>query len=205
VNTSEITCRLVKIDLLVRLRQLGWWPWALLGLWAFASIGQEPRLLRSFGTSLGWQATWSGAAVVLAALMFLGARVPAPYLLLTVITALILTGAVGLIQAVVAFLVDLLCGGGAPWSEAGRSLLCFVLVWTPASLTLACSHPAVPQFSPVRLLQALPVVFSLTLAATCWHDGLSPGMVGAVFLAALGAILAAGPSKRSLAPGTPCA
>ena len=201
---NNMSCRLLRLDIVVRLRRLGWWPWMLLIAWAFVAIYQEPALLRSFGTELCAQATWSGAVVVLLCLALLGEPHPHPSMRHSVYAAILLTSFVGLAQAMVALLADAALGWGHSWSEAARSWMLFVMVWTPACL----GYTAPPLFanrSPVDLLlRTLPVLFSLTMA-TSWRDGLSSRAGVAMGLVTLGVILATARSTRAPAVGAPCA
>ena len=122
------TVRLVRLALRVRLRRLGWWPWIGLLLWSLWSAGQEPRLLRSFGIYLQQQATWSGAIVVLAALVCLGPprRDLAPELrsdAYKVLVAIGLVAAVAVVQAWFSWAADLATGAAPPMSNLLRQRL----------------------------------------------------------------------------------
>lgn len=204
VSHAEADRRLLRLDALARLRRLGWWPWCALVGWSLIAVGQEPFLLRSFGTNLCSQAAWSGAAILLVLVILVNPATPTGRLRHTVNISLLLVGSVGLVQAIVAYLSDQLLGVGHSLGDAGRSCLLFVLVWTPASLGLCCPDPDALRPALARLLRALPFGFSLAMAA-CWRDGPSPAVVASSGLAALGVILATARSKPLHAARTSCA
>jgi len=198
-----MSCRLLRLDIVLRMRRLGWWPWMLWIAWALVAICQEPPMLRAFGAELCAQATWSGAVVVLTCLALLGEPGPKSRIRHGVCIAVLLTSFVGLVQATVSLLADEMLGWGHSWSEAGRSWMLFVLVWTPASLAYAAPPLLANRSSADLLLRTLTVVFSLTMA-TSWRDGLSPRAGLAMGLVTLGVILATARSTRSPAVETPC-
>ena len=161
-------------------------------------------MLRTFGTELCAQATWSGAAILLACLSLLGEPNPQTVIRHSVCIALLLTSLVGFAQATISLASDQLLGSGHSWSDAGRSWMLFVVVWTPACLGLASQRPPGRRTAADLVLRTLPVVLSLTMA-TDWRDGLSLGPCVANALITLGVILAMARCSRSSAVETPCA
>lgn len=75
--STLVELRLARLELQLRLRQVGLWPWLVLVGWAAVAAAQEPRVMRGFGVVLTWQGVWAGGLVLLLVLAVSGPRRPA--------------------------------------------------------------------------------------------------------------------------------
>lgn len=182
--------RLIRLELVVRLRRLGWWPWIVLMLWALFAGAQEPRLLRSFGVNICWQATWSGATILLLAGSTLGPERGGASTLRRSgtqwVAALGLTALVAALQASVAWLIDWLTGNAVPLTMWSSSAVGFFLAWTPAAIAASALGAVDGGGGAAKLLLAGAVVFSAAISALCF-TGPTAATVVACLLAAVGA------------------
>jgi hypothetical protein len=191
--------RLLRIETLGRLRRLGWWPWLVLGGWILYAGAQEPRLLRGFGINLCWEASWSGGIVVLLGLAGQGGTgMPPRNQLLRTVNMMgvgaLLALLVGLVHAVLAWLVDATVAPPTPVTAvlgqaAGFALLCWPLAVALAFAVEPRTHPA------ARLLLALPAAFSIG-ASAIWFRAPTLALALACILAAVGAACIGGVSAR---------
>ncbi len=74
--STLVELRLARLELKLRLRQVGLWPWLVLVGWAAIAAAQEPRVMRGFGVVLTWQGVWAGGLVLLLVLAVSGPRRP---------------------------------------------------------------------------------------------------------------------------------
>ena len=183
--------RLIRLGIVVRLRRLGWWPWLVFVAWVLFARGQEPLLLRGFGIHLCWQGAWSGAIILLLALVGLGPpeEVRNVGLRSTVTRMVEVSGAtlfVALAHAFLTGLVEAVLGGVVPLAQALTQAAGFTLVWLPAAIaTTLVSSPRLPVAARIVVV-VVPVGFSLA-ASTLWFSQSTTVVVVASLLATAGA------------------
>lgn len=185
---SVVSARSLRLDLAIRLRTIGLWPWLVFVGWGLVARAQEPTMLRSFGIEIAGMALWSGAAILLLALALVEPGPRPPRLLRDVITSSALVALLGLAQAVLAAVLDAAFLGVPRLTDGLRSSCRFGFVWLPAVIPLVS---AVPGAGPAtRLAQFVPAVVSLCVAGPIWRLDLATGGFVAA-LASAGSLLAA--------------
>lgn len=144
-------------------------------------------MLRNFGISIAQMAIWSGAAILLGALALAGPKSTVPHFRYAVITAAALVLWVGLAQAAMSLLLDLVFFGPRSLGNSADCALRFTFVWLPPVLAVVASPPS--GGLAVRIVQGLPVVAALWMAAPIWRQDLAAG-AAISGLACVGSVLA---------------
>lgn len=168
-----VSLRSLRLDLVIRMRNVGLWPWLVLAAWGLLARAQEPVMLRNFGIAIAPMAMWSGAAILLGAMALAGPRPPSPLLRHSAITAIALVLWVGLAQAAMSLVLDLVFFGPRSLGYAADSAVRFGLVWLPPVLAFVASPPT--GGLAVRIVQGVPVLAALWMAAPIWRHGLAAG------------------------------
>jgi hypothetical protein len=191
-----LSFRCLRLNLLIRLRTVGLWPWLVFGGWSLLARAQEPTLFRQFGINIAQTAIWSGSAILFLALALAG---PPVYSLLrhAVILSAALVAGVGGIQAAVSLLLDFIFAATASPAAAARSAAIFCFVWLPAAVALVRA-PGGRSWAACSLQVGVTLV-SLLLAGPIWRLDLATGAAIAA-LASLGSLLAT-LSVAASAPG----
>lgn len=194
-----VQARLVRLEVLLRLRGFGFWPWFMLSAWCLFAAGQEPIVLRDFGIHIGAHGAWSGATILLLALAASGREsvdtgsyglVLRNSVTSLVVVAVLLAVVVGAAQAALAMAAGLVAGHGAAPLAAVSSAAGFALAHAPASVGGVLLAPLWGSSIAARLGLGIAVVFSLGLSAV-WFSDPGVGTAGASALAAAGAVFCA--------------
>lgn len=183
-----VSLRHLRLDLRIRLRNVGLWPWLVFVAWALLARAQEPTMLRRFGIHIANTATWSGAAVVLAALTLASPPTRNIAIRHSVIVSVLLAWGVGLAQAAAALLLELVFSGEVLVEGSVRSAARFGFAWLPAVFLLVVIPPR--SGLAATACQATTFVLCLWLAAPIWRHDLA--VAAAISgLACAGSLLAA--------------
>lgn len=168
--------RLLLLNLKVRLRNLGAWPWLGLAAWALLARGQEPTVFRGFGVELANEAIWSGGAVVLLCALAVDIRqyhTEARFRC----TAIEAAGSVLLLaflQGLLGVAVELAFAQNARLSATLVSVSRFVLVWLPVAVLWV--RPVTTRLD--QCLRYACVILAVLLAAAMKRSPVWAELVG---------------------------
>ena len=186
--------RLMHLCFKASMRSAGALPWLLLSGWIVLAAAQEPLFLRGYGLQLLDQASWAGAAVVLAALSSgaLGrCRRPVPRIAAT----LGLLATLALFATLAACVAELAANG--VWNVTRRLAVMgdFLAIWAATAITLAAGSTGRGAVGMLFLLAQ--VGCAVALSAQRFDAGWSPVLVGATVSAVAAALFATDlPLKR---------
>lgn len=139
-----MSLRLVRLEVISRLRAIGWVPWLLLVAWLVVSRAQEPIMLRSFGIQLLDQSAKAASVIVLmlcwaAPLITLHrnevrGNLPTAHLAAYALTNLFLLILIAVAQSLLTTSLELLMGGRWTGFTDPLATASFVLVWSPVAV-----------------------------------------------------------------------
>ena len=126
--------RALLLDLKVRFRTVGIWPWLALGTWGLVARLQDPAdVFRPFGIYVCLQAVWFGATILLASLILAAPRSSHEFdIRHSVFTSVLVLAIVALAQAALGFTLDVLIPAELEPARYLASCWTFVVVWLPA-------------------------------------------------------------------------
>lgn len=140
----DMLLRLVRLEMVGRLRAVGVVPWLAFLAWVLIARFQEPTVLRSFGISLLDQAAWGAAVILLDVFLVIPiyslhrkegrACLPGPVLWPFVLSNLLLVVLLAVFQALVSSVVEWGMGGTLDGHATLLRIGWFLLAWTPLAL-----------------------------------------------------------------------
>lgn len=195
--------RLVRLELVARLRRTGWIPAVILLGWVGAGLLQEPRFLRGYGIAVSQQGAWAAAALLLPLLLTpcrISSHIRHPDPWSDRIVSLMSVWMLGLAQAALVCCGEWLWFGAGSLSEAARSALIFGASWTPLALA-ACRRPAGLQGEAILAVGMLvgAALVGVAVGHSLWHDGVSGSAMAALLVASLSSAVGC----RALPPQLP--
>jgi hypothetical protein len=161
--------RALMLDLKVRFRAIGVWPWLVLVLWGIlARVGEPADVFRPFGILLSLHGIWFGAIILLCALLLAGQPpLTGSCIRRSVYMAIGLVGLVGVVQSMFAFLLDLVFPARIEPAVYLESLWTFVVVWLPTAVAW-CSQERSARPAD-RALPWVALAVSVLLAIPAWR------------------------------------
>lgn len=181
----DILWRGVRLELLLRFRSVGPWPWIALLAWGGIARAQEPVMLRNHSIHLTCHSLWFGATILLACLAVQSPRrsPSRSNIRTTVSVAGALTLVVALAQATLGILLDLAFPGPLDIAVYGQSFALFLAAWFP--LALVWSVPVAGSCAAGLLVQGITTLATLLIAVPLWRLG------GWAFVASAGVLVGA--------------
>ncbi len=172
-GARESLARLLRLELCLRLRTVGWWPVLLLLLWSLAAYAQEPQMLRTFRIELGAQAVWLAAALLLPGYFTVERMYGPDRAGVKAATNLILLVLVGLGQASLAVVTEVGLRGSATPITGLRSAVAFLLAWAPLACVLGSPSARVCPRLLFGGIVAAAALLGLGVGHAVWQDGLA--------------------------------
>lgn len=159
--------RAVALDLLIRVRTVGAWPWIVYLCIGLLSRGQEPTILRSDSIFLCHQSLWVATWFLLALhlLSVGGTRGNRPGL--SLLLALVLTSLLGAVQCLVTFILDLALPGPVEPSLAIDAGMRFLLPGIPVALL--CMKRIQQQSMSELIIRSTAFLVMIGLALASWR------------------------------------
>lgn len=158
------------LDLQVRLRTVGFWPWIGLVLWACAArLGEAADVFRPFGIFLTLHGVWFGGTILLASLVLAGSTQPrAPYIRFSEYAAGTLVVLVGLAQALLCLTMDLVVPADPEFGSYLTSFWTFVVVWLPSAVAWSPASPTAALAA--RAVPWMAFACSACMAVPAWRE-----------------------------------
>jgi hypothetical protein len=174
-SPSGTLARAIALDLRVRVRTIGPWPWVAYLGFGLLSRGQEPNILRTDSIFLFHQALWMATWALFIALLSTAFGKEAR-LRNSAGKAITLVTALATIQFLVTWILDELLPGPADHHALLHSVIGFLSPALP--IALVCMRPIQDQSRPELFLRLSVILAGICLAAVCWRKT-TPYLAGA--------------------------
>jgi hypothetical protein len=182
--------RLLRLEVLGRLRRAGWLPPTLLVVWVAIALLQEPLVLRLYGIAVSPQGAWVGAALCLP-LYITPCRICGDCdTWVDRFASALLVASLGVVQAGAVGLGEVLWFGGTELMPVLGSCAVFLVAWLPVAFAVGRSAPdhTVARWWG-RVIIAVCTCVGIAVGHTLWTDG--PGLapiVASLLASAAGAV-----------------